>query len=81
MIEGGSVKRITIYTSRQCAHCNAAKQFFDSKKITYRECDIGTPRGKKEHAALGARGVPVLKIGDKVLHGFTPKAVEQALKS
>lgn len=75
------MKRITIYTSRQCAHCKAAKQFFDSKKITYRECDVGTPRGKKEHASLGARGIPVIKIGDTVLHGFNPAAVEKALKS
>ncbi|OEE67344.1 NrdH-redoxin [Enterovibrio norvegicus FF-33] len=72
--------KIVIYTSKSCAHCQAAKQFFDSKKMTYRLCDVGTPRGRKEHAALGARGVPVIKIGDKVLHGFSVKAVEQALK-
>lgn len=74
------MKRIVIYTSNKCPHCQAAKQYFDSKKLPYRLCDVGTPRGRKEHAALGARGVPVIKIGDRVLHGFSPKAVEQALK-
>ncbi|WP_028021858.1 glutaredoxin family protein [Enterovibrio calviensis] len=74
------MKKIVIYTSKNCPHCQAAKQYFDSKKLTYRLCDVATPRGRKEHAALGARGVPVIKIGDQVLHGFSNKAVEQALK-
>ncbi|NGN98371.1 glutaredoxin family protein [Grimontia sp. S25] len=52
------MKRIVLYTSKNCAHCQSAKQFFDSKKIAYRLCDVGTPRGRKEHASLGARGVP-----------------------
>ncbi|WP_083539426.1 glutaredoxin family protein [Enterovibrio coralii] len=75
------MKRIVLYTSRNCPHCQTAKQYFDSKKIAYRLCDVGSPRGKKEHAALGARGVPVIKIGDQILHGFSLKAVEKALKS
>ncbi|CZF81215.1 Glutaredoxin [Grimontia celer] len=74
------MKRIVLYTSKNCAHCQSAKQFFDSKKIAYRLCDVGTPRGRKEHASLGARGVPVIKIGDKILHGFNVKAVEKALE-
>ncbi|RXJ70616.1 NrdH-redoxin [Veronia nyctiphanis] len=74
------MKRIVLYTAKQCVHCQAAKQFLDKKGLRYRLCDVGTPRGRKEHAALGARGVPVIKIGDTLLHGFSPKKVESALK-
>ncbi|MFD2178312.1 glutaredoxin family protein [Veronia pacifica] len=74
------MKRIVLYTARHCAHCKSAQQYLEQKKLSFRLCDVSTPRGKKEHASLGARGVPVIKVGDKILHGFSAKALEKALK-
>ncbi|EVU20516.1 putative glutaredoxin, partial [Vibrio parahaemolyticus V-223/04] len=34
-------------------------------------------RGRKELDALGARSVPVLKIGDRVMIGWNPKNFEK----
>ncbi len=73
------MKRIVLYTTSNCPHCQSAKQFLDKRGLTYRACDVATPRGRKELQALGARGVPVIKIGNTIIRGFQPKAMEEAL--
>ncbi|MDG2670475.1 glutaredoxin family protein, partial [Vibrio parahaemolyticus] len=49
----------------------------DSKNINYRLCNAKMQRGRKELDALGARSVPVLKIGDRVMIGWNPKNFEK----
>ncbi|WP_087017899.1 glutaredoxin family protein [Thaumasiovibrio subtropicus] len=73
------MKRVVLYTASRCPHCESAKQFLDDKGVTYRICDAASPRGRKELMAMGARGVPVVKIGDTVIRGFQPKAMSKAL--
>jgi len=75
------MKRITLYTMANCPHCNTAKSYLDKKNLPYRLCNVKTPQGQKELAKLGFRSVPVLKVGDKVLNGFSVKQFEQALKA
>lgn len=74
------MKRITVYVGPRCPHCEAAKAYLDKKGLRYRVVDTATPKGKKLLAATGSRGVPVICIGDTTLRGFSPKAVEKALK-
>jgi glutaredoxin len=64
-------KRIVLYTAAQCPHCKRAKAFLRRERIAFREMDVGkSPRARKELERLGARGVPVLLIGDARLDGF-----------
>lgn len=75
------MKRITLYTSNQCPHCVAAKQYFKNQRLAFREISVNTPRGQKALTRLGYRSVPVIQIGDQVIQGFSVKAVQQALKN
>jgi len=45
----------------------------DAQRIAYRLCNVKTAKGQKEFASTGIRAVPVLKIGNKLLNGFSVK--------
>ncbi|MFV0575418.1 MAG: glutaredoxin family protein [Vibrio sp.] len=64
------MKRVVLYVADKCPHCKAAKMYLDSKGIQYRLCNAKMQRGRKELEAIGARGVPVLKIGDRMMAGW-----------
>lgn len=73
--------KVTLYTTRQCAHCRQAKAFLQKKKIRFVEFDIErNQRAFKEFQRLGARGVPVIMVGSSRIDGFNPNKLEQALK-
>ncbi len=73
---GAKMKRVVLYTQKKCPNCDTAKRYLDEKKIPYRLCSVNEPRGSKELAAIGGRGVPTLKIGDQILRGFSIKSFE-----
>lgn len=74
------MKRIILYSMEKCPHCLVAKKYLDEQGIPYRLCNVKTPKGQKELAAMGMRSVPVLKIGDKILQGFSVKFFNQVFK-
>ncbi|TMS90944.1 NrdH-redoxin [Pseudoalteromonas sp. S201] len=74
------MKRVVLYTMEKCPHCQTAKRYLDEQKIPYRLCNVKTPRGQKEFAATRMRGVPVLKIGDELLNGFSISKFNQLFK-
>lgn len=74
------MKRIVLYISDKCPHCKDAQRYLDSKGIQYRLTNAKMQRGRKELDAMGARSVPVLKIGDQVLHGWNVKNFEKMYK-
>jgi glutaredoxin len=66
-----AAKRVVLYSTDNCPHCNRAKVFLTREGIAFREMDVGrNPRARKELERLGARGVPVLLIGESRLDGF-----------
>lgn len=67
------MKRIVLYTMDKCPHCQTAKRYLEQQGIPFRLCNIKTPKGQKEFAATRMRGVPVLKIGNELLNGFSVK--------
>ncbi len=67
------MKKVVLYTMNKCPHCDTAKKYLDQQGISYRLCNVQTPKGQKEFAKLRLRGVPVVKIGDQVLNGFSVK--------
>ena len=68
------MKRVVLYSMDKCPHCQTAKRYLEQQGITFRLCNIKTAKGQKEFATTGFRGVPVLKVGDQLLNGFSVKA-------
>jgi len=71
------MKRVVLFSTNNCPHCQVAIKYLEQKGVTYRLCNVKTPAGQKEFRKLGLRGVPVLKIGDQVLNGFSVKQFNQ----
>jgi len=67
------MKRVVLYTMDKCPHCQTAKRYLEQQGIAFRLCNIKTAKGQKEFALTRFRGVPVLKIGDQLLNGFSIK--------
>jgi glutaredoxin len=65
----------------KCPHCQNAKKYLEQQKIPFRLCNIKTAKGQKEFAATRLRGVPVLKIGDQLLNGFSVKEFTKLFNS
>jgi glutaredoxin 3 len=68
------VKKITLYSTRTCGFCRAAKSLLDDKGISYKEIDISSDpelRGQMMSKANGRRTVPQIFINDAHLGGFS----------
>ena len=65
------MKRVVLYSMDKCPHCQSAKYYLEQQKTPFRLCNAKTAKGQKEFSATGLRGVPVLKIGDQLLNGFS----------
>jgi glutaredoxin len=91
---GGSAEparaAVTLYTTEWCGVCKQAKAWLQSNKIAFVERDLekdpGAMRALEEDAKRAgttaqavAGGVPVIVVGDKILKGFDPNAIQQAL--
>ena len=74
-------KEITIYSTPNCHHCHAAKEFFAEHKIEV--TDINVAEDAEARASMveltGQMGVPVIKIGDDVLVGFDEPKLKELL--
>ena len=67
------MKRVVLYISDKCSYCKQAQQYLDEHNIPYRLTNAKMQRGRKELDAIGARSVPVLKIGNEIMVGWNVK--------
>ena len=66
-----SQPQITIYTTRYCPYCHAAKALLSKKGVSFDEIDVSDPdlRQKMTARANGRRTVPQIFIGDTHVGG------------
>ncbi len=78
-------KPVTIYTTKTCGYCKAAKAFFKEKNVEYTEIDVGSDQEKAKEMIhrSGQMGVPVIVIGaeadEKLIVGFDQNRISEAL--
>jgi len=63
---------VKVYSTPTCPYCKMAKEYLDSKKISYQNFDVSTNQAaRKEMVELsGQMGVPVIVAGEEVILGF-----------
>lgn len=72
---------LTVYTSNNCPHCHALKDYLDSQNVTYTEKNVSNPDYRKELMSLGHMGVPVT-VSDTTnvsVLGFDKIALEEMI--
>lgn len=72
---GSLMKTVTVYTTRYCPYCNAAKDLLRSKKAEFHEIDVSDD---DEFDALvertGWKTVPQIFIENEMIGGFNELA-------
>lgn len=70
------VKTAEIYVTSWCPHCRSLEIFLQDKGIHYARYDIERDaHGAKIYRKLGGGGIPLVKIGEKVIRGFQPQEI------
>jgi len=71
-------KRVVMYSASWCGVCKRAKRYFAQKKIKYTEYDVEkSEEGKSTLRKLGAKGVPVILVGNRRMNGFSVDGFEK----
>ncbi len=77
---------IKLYALTTCSHCRSTKDLLDQCRVTYDCVDVDTLEGEErkrvieEVRKLNPKcGLPILKVGDKVVIGFREKEIKEAL--
>jgi glutaredoxin-like YruB-family protein len=72
--------QVTMYSTQSCGYCARARRYFDQQGVAYQDHDIERSQAaRRAYQSLGGRGVPVIVIGDKVIHGFDEGQIRRAL--
>ncbi len=75
------MKKVTIYSTKTCAYCKMAKQYFAQNNIAYDEKDV-TFDGAAAQEMIdksGQMGVPVILVDDQVVVGFDKPRLQELL--
>ena len=80
--------KILIYTLSTCSHCNQTKDYLDERQIPYDTVHVDFLSGDDRTRAMEALRklnpeitFPTIVIGEKIIVGFRPEAIEAALKT
>lgn len=72
--------QVVLYATSWCGYCKATREFFAENGIRYTEYDIeSSDSARAEHARLGGRGIPLIVVGEEVLRGYNPQALNELL--
>lgn len=67
---------VELFMTSWCGYCKKMVRFLNEKGIPYTAYDIEKDEGAARiYRSLGGRGVPVVRVGSHVVHGYNPEAV------
>ena len=73
---------VILYATEWCGYCQKTRELFKENNISFVEYDIEkSERRRKEHKRLGGRGIPLLKINGKIIHGYQPQMILASLNA
>ena len=71
---------VIIYTNTGCPACTQAKEFFSRHNVSFVERSIASdPSARDELLSLGFRAVPVIRVGDETMVGFSASKMRKML--
>lgn len=75
--------QVKIYSTPTCYYCVKAKQYFQSKGISYIDLDVSANEAYAQEMIrkTGQMGVPVIEIKNQTIIGFNKSKIEQLLNT
>ncbi len=72
---------ITLYSTTWCGYCKKVRNLFARHDIPYKEIDVEKdPGASQAFQRIGGRGVPVILVGDRVVHGYNYSRLRKLLE-
>lgn len=69
---------VIMYATSWCGYCKQARNYFNANGIPYTEYDIEKDvDAKAAYDQLGAKGVPVILVGENRMNGFSEAGFQQ----
>jgi len=73
---------VIVYSNVGWGPCHQAMEYLSQKGVPFTEKNVSRDQSAiQDLMKMKARSLPVIVIGDKLLHGFNPKAIDEALAS
>ncbi|GIW66200.1 MAG: NrdH-redoxin [Candidatus Parcubacteria bacterium] len=75
------MKKVIIYTTSWCPFCEATKEYLNQKGIPYEEKNVELDIQARDEMVekSGQLGVPVIDIDGKIIIGYSPEEIDNAL--
>jgi len=69
---------VKVYSTPTCPYCKTAKEYLDSKNISYQDIDVSSDKEALEEMvkASGQMGVPVIVINGEAIVGFDKARID-----
>ncbi len=72
---------VTLYSTTWCGYCKKVRNMFAHHDIPFKEIDVEKdPGAARAFQQVGGRGVPVVTIGDRIVHGFNYSRLRKLLE-
>ena len=72
---------VTVLSTPTCPYCKKAKRYLRSKGVAFRDYNINSSsEGKRLYRKHKGRGVPIVIINGKVIHGYSEAQMRAALR-
>jgi glutaredoxin len=73
---------VEVFSTVWCGYCKKLKSFLEEQGIAYKELDIEKdPKAAAAFREIGGTGVPVSRVGGKIVRGYDPDGILEALKT
>lgn len=80
-VQRGEQPDVLLYATEWCGYCAATRTFFAAQGIRYTELDIEKSSvGNDGYRQLGGNGVPLIVVGEKIVHGYDESQLRKLLK-
>ncbi len=71
---------VVIYTNTGCSACHQAKDFLAQHNVSFVEKSLATdPAARDELVSLGFRAVPLIRVGNETMLGFSAVRLRKML--
>ena len=79
--ESGQTGEVEIFVTSWCPYCRQLENLLKKNNIAYTRHDVEKDQAAEElFSRLGGQGVPLVRVGSTVIHGYDPQAILAAAK-
>lgn len=79
--DAAAAGRVTLYSTTWCGYCAKVRSLLKRNDIPFTELDVEkNADAGRAFERLGGRGVPVVTVGDRIVHGFNYARLRRLLE-